>query len=816
MQLSREASIAIQASTRSHWPRLNWSASHWLHSVIAVAAIGLYIIGGSAQTKVAGLPLDFRVDQLVYPVVVGEHTVYSEPELLVRVTGATIGYPLRLRSLDGTTDIVVVPRKLHNNAHDIINRINGLFFLAVSLIVFAPQIDKVPARDLFWACLFYGLAVMVGGIYQPQVRLWPGVLLPMLRIFTLVVLPILMFHVGLSFPRRTSALDRCPWLMPAVITLGVAVACWQYWAWIRWFDGVGDWAAIDLPRRSGGVFLALFFGTGCGGMVYGYRQSDQEREREQVKWLLWGIAMGSVPFVFFHALPLAMGHTPLFPIEVARLFSIVIPIAMSFVVIRHKFLDVDIIIRRSLLYVLLASMMVAVYGVIGIFIGQRVEERWPETGPFVPIVATIIAATLFTPTRQGFAQLIDRVFFKIRYDHAQALTAFRRELRETTNQQQIADSLADFLANHLGPNTRSVELRHEEQRFLSGKPYEAEPPRRQLPDGVSVMAMPGKTARPDIETAGFPAIWQEENFVLAQAIEAEGNRFGYLALGEKNIGRSYVAEDLDLLAAAGREAALCMHRMNLEQDFVDEVVARHRMEEMNRFRTEFFAQFAHDLRSPLTSINWGARNLLDGVVGEVTDPQKIYLEGIETSARQLVRLVNNLLEATRLESGLPEVEFYRMNLTATVTESVSKLKANAVAKDLGLLVAAPKVAEVFGNGEKLLEVVDNLIENAIRYAPPETQVDVAVTVEDDQVRFVVADRGPGLELKDIEAIFEPYRQGVASPHSTQQGFGLGLFVVKSWVERMGGTVQAGNREGGGARFTIILPSRDTHVQEAAE
>ena len=124
--------------------------------------------------------------------------------------------------------------------------------------------------------------------------------------------------------------------------------------------------------------------------------------------------------------------------------------------------------------------------------------------------------------------------------------------------------------------------------------------------------------------------------------------------------------------------------MNLQQDFVDEVVARHRIEEMNRFRSQFFAQFAHDLRSPLTSINWAARNLLDGMVGEVSPPQVTYLESIETSARQLVRLVNNLLEATRLESGMPDIEFSLIDLNSTVEESVSKLRATAETKNIDL------------------------------------------------------------------------------------------------------------------------------------
>ncbi len=808
--------METQASSGRRWPRLAWSTSHWLHSSFAVAAIGLYILGGMAHSKVSGLPSDFPLDQLTYPVSVGQHIVGSEPELLARVAGEPVGYPLLLRSMDGDFTVTVITQKLYTAFHDLIIKINGLFFLAVSLIVFAPRIEKNPAQDLFWACLLYGLAITIGGIHQPQGEVWPGALVPLTRILALVLLPTFMLHVGLSFPRRNPILDRQPRLIPAVMIIGLIVAGWQSWAWTQWFAGNGQWDAIDIPYRAGRIFLALFVGSGCVSMVFGYRRTVQKREREQVKWLLWGIAMGSAPFVFLHSLPLALGREPLLPIEIARLFSLVIPIAMSFVVIRHKFLNVDIIIRRSLLYVLLASMMVGIYAVIGVFLGQRVEERWPETGPFVPIAATIIAAILFTPTRQGFAQLIDRVFFQIRYNHAQALAMFRGELRTVDDQQQIADSLAAFLVQHLGPNAISIVLQYEKQYFYAGEKDHGELQKQSLPDAVRVMALPEYTARPDIETDGFPMSWQNENYVLAHAIEAEGNRFGYLTLGEKSTGRSYVAEDLDLLAAASREAAICVHRMNLKQDFVDEVVARRQVEEMNRFRTHFFAQFAHDLRSPLTSINWAARNLLDGVVGEVSPPQVTYLEGIETSARQLVRLVNNLLEATRLESKMPEIEFSQVDLKATIEESVSKLKATAEGKKVKLAIQSSEAVQVFGNEEKLLEVIDNLIENAIRYAPPETRVDIRISNVTSWAQFLVEDQGPGLDPADLESIFEPYRQGAASPHSTQQGFGLGLFVVRSWVERMGGQVHASNRESGGARFTILLPTRETGVLEEIE
>jgi signal transduction histidine kinase len=286
----------------------------------------------------------------------------------------------------------------------------------------------------------------------------------------------------------------------------------------------------------------------------------------------------------------------------------------------------------------------------------------------------------------------------------------------------------------------------------------------------------------------------------------EGECIGAVALGEKRTGRSYVGEDLDLIAAVTRETAIRVQRMNLEQNLVDEAVARHRTEEMSRFRTQFFAQFAHDLRSPLTSISWGARNLLDGVVGPVSPQQVSYLEGIETSARQLVRLANNLLEATRLESGMPDVELERLDLAQIVEDSASKLRATANTDGVQIVVSDSGPMYVHGNAEKLLEVVDNLLENAIRYSPPDSTVEVRLAADDTGVRLTVEDQGPGLDPDEIESLFEPYRQGRPSPHSTQHGFGLGLFVVKSWTERMGGHVVAENREEGGARFEIVFAS----------
>ena len=116
----------------------------------------------------------------------------------------------------------------------------------------------------------------------------------------------------------------------------------------------------------------------------------------------------------------------------------------------------------------------------------------------------------------------------------------------SVDQQQVADGLVAFITSHLQPSSSSVVLQHEEKLFLAGEKKMVEPHQHFLPDEVRVMALPGATARPDIETDGFPAPWRTEDYVLAQAIEAEGHRFGHMTLGEKRTRRSYVGEDLDL------------------------------------------------------------------------------------------------------------------------------------------------------------------------------------------------------------------------------------------------------------------------------
>jgi signal transduction histidine kinase len=172
--------------------------------------------------------------------------------------------------------------------------------------------------------------------------------------------------------------------------------------------------------------------------------------------------------------------------------------------------------------------------------------------------------------------------------------------------------------------------------------------------------------------------------------------------------------------------------------------------------------------------------------------------------------VRDLVEVSRLELAEGRAPLGPVDVAAVVADCAEGLRSLAAAKgvrvetrlDAGLPAAR-------GDADKAAAVVQNLLDNAVKYSPPGAAVDAAVERDESGgVRLTVRDRGPGLEEAEKEAIFERYRQGRPSPFSTERGFGLGLHIVRSYVGLFGGRVAAENAPGGGARFVVVLPPWD--------
>jgi two-component system sensor histidine kinase KdpD len=255
-----------------------------------------------------------------------------------------------------------------------------------------------------------------------------------------------------------------------------------------------------------------------------------------------------------------------------------------------------------------------------------------------------------------------------------------------------------------------------------------------------------------------------------------------------------------LLDALADQAALAIERVHL----VDDLDQAKRRVETDRLRQALLTSISHDLKTPLAAI-LGAAGTLKGFAGELDDQGKAELIGtiIEESER-LNRFIANLLDMTRLEAGSIKPNTARHDIgeiVGTALERTSKILTRhavevVIAPDLPMLELDPILFE---------QVLFNLLDNAAKYAPPETTVRLEGWREEDVVKLQILDEGSGIPPEDLDRIFDKFHRAEKQDH-VRAGTGLGLAISRGFVESMGGSIVAANRpDRPGAVFTITLP-----------
>jgi len=227
-----------------------------------------------------------------------------------------------------------------------------------------------------------------------------------------------------------------------------------------------------------------------------------------------------------------------------------------------------------------------------------------------------------------------------------------------------------------------------------------------------------------------------------------------------------------------------------------------RLSELDRAKEEFFSNISHELRTPLTAMREGIALLRDRIAGPLAPRQARLVEIMDRSTERVLRLVDRILELSRLRAGLLAIERRPVDVDALARRAVDELRPQAEAR--ALVADARPAGEpvvVLGDEARLHEVVVNLVGNAIKFTPAGGAVRVRVGAQDGHAELVVEDTGPGIPAIALPRVFERYWQAPGA----RSGSGLGLAIVKGVVEAHGGRVDVTSEEGKGSRFTVTLP-----------
>ncbi|MCB2177240.1 MAG: two-component sensor histidine kinase [Actinomycetales bacterium] len=232
----------------------------------------------------------------------------------------------------------------------------------------------------------------------------------------------------------------------------------------------------------------------------------------------------------------------------------------------------------------------------------------------------------------------------------------------------------------------------------------------------------------------------------------------------------------------------------------DDHTEARRVEEVRR---DFVVNTSHELKTPI-----GAMSLLAETVEQAADdPETVrrFAVRIQTEAARLSALVQEILELSRLQAGDSMLDARVIPVRVLISDAVDRARTGAVAKEIDIQVGEESDARVWGDADLLVTALRNLIDNAIAYSEPGTQVGVGTTVRDGAVEIAVVDQGIGIAQQDLPRLFERfYRVDPARSRDTG-GTGLGLSIVKHVVADHGGEVTVWSEQGKGSTFTIRLP-----------
>lgn len=238
------------------------------------------------------------------------------------------------------------------------------------------------------------------------------------------------------------------------------------------------------------------------------------------------------------------------------------------------------------------------------------------------------------------------------------------------------------------------------------------------------------------------------------------------------------------------------------------------LKRLERMRQDFVANVSHELKTPLAVIQACIEALLDGAVEE-PEIRTTFLNQISDQGNRLNALILDLLSLARIESGEEAFDFEEVSVRDSVDQMIEKHLTRAEQKRIRLVAEAPKEeARVWADEEAVIQILDNLIDNAVKYTPEGTTIRVAWQVLPNAVEMKVIDNGQGISSRDLPRIFERFYRVDKARSRELGGTGLGLAIVKHLSQAMGGSITADSEVGKGTRFTVVLP-RSRHTSAKA-
>lgn len=647
---------------------------------------------------------------------------------------------------------------------------------------------------------------------------------------------LLFFFFTTTFPFRshTNNITRLAWALPTII-LSVALLTPLGVASVS-VHGFGV-----QPDRIGSLYVfsdavgIVYLISGIVLLLSKYRRAEIQ-QRSQITFVLIGLFIAIIANVFSGVVATLLDVDRSF-IWVGSFSLFIFSLFVMYAIIRHKFLDIRLVVARFFAYLVSTLILSAIYGAILLGATNVLFVDKNKSGAsIVYLIAALVMAFTFQPVRKVFDRLSNRLFYQDAYDAQHLFDALNRALVSTVELEELLQHTLAIVGGDLKAEFGMVVLLdgHSAQpRIVSTKGAVNnkgfDPADLAAAHSRSSLA---KTHAPviatdflDSEEHSLKKVLAKNNIALLARLgngHENGEReLGHLMLGPKKSGNPYNGQDIRVMEIVANELVIAIQNAlrfeeieqfneTLQKKVADATLKLRKTNEKLRLldetKDDFIGMASHQLRTPLTAVKGYLSLVLDGDAGPIKPAQRKMLTQSYISSQRMVYLIADLLNVSRLRTGKFVIEPSPVNLANLVEDELEQIREMSEGRSLTLTYHKPSHFPVLNLDEtKTRQVVMNFIDNAVHYTPPGGHITVSLEDKPQTVELRVVDDGIGVPKADQHHLFNKFYRAKNAQKARPDGTGLGLFMAKKVIVAQGGATIFDSKEGKGSVFGFSFP-----------
>ncbi|MBL7129656.1 MAG: PDZ domain-containing protein [Ignavibacteria bacterium] len=692
----------------------------------------------------------------------------------------------------------------------------GFIYIVLAMFVLLRRFDKSYAHLFHW--LSMGVAIimtMTWGNYK-VVPFELGMINRIGLHIGYSFAPALLIYFSLTFPvekKFNKKLVLIPLYLVStifVIALSICFLMSISGPSIYWMRKYAE--LFDICR----YFLPVGFVTSLILFIHNYRIADTESDRKKMGWMIIGLVLGPLCYIVLWSIPYSIMTDGLVPEELVIILMAAVPITFSIAIVKYRLMDIDIIINKSIVYTIVLVFLIIIYISIVAIITSTIDVLNTK----VPsILSVVIIVLLFQPIKIRVEKFVDKKFFRVQYDFRTALNSFIEEIKQTNDINSLADKIVRrtielIPVNKIGffhlqlPGNRIRLLAHRNFDFLVGRSvrFEMEKLRTNIPYPVAVFGKVESGVKVEIADK---QVFQRWGMDLVFTLKSASKRiFGFLVLGEKKSGQRFSAEDIDLLNTFTTTAAATIEKFQLQEEVISKRLEAERLEELNQLKSYFVSSVSHDLKTPLTSIKMFAE-LMKTSKNISSKKSNEYFEIIEGESNRLTRLIDTVLNHSKIESGVKEYKFEEINLSDVVQNVLRSMEYQFKMKNFFVNTSfGEESIMINADADGVTEALINLLSNALKYSEDEKLIKVSTCRMGEYATIEVRDYGIGIPSEDLENIFASFYRSKNLSKDKIGGAGIGLTIVKHIMDAHKGKIEVTSILEKGSTFILHFPLRN--------